>query len=47
MRRILLALLVLGLSAPVVAQPPAGDRPTLTLDEALTLARRNNPTFQL
>jgi outer membrane protein len=49
MRRTLLATLALGLglSAPVAAQPPSGDRPTLTLEEALTLARRNNPTFQL
>jgi outer membrane protein len=48
MRSSLLAGGLLAVAAALPAQPaparPAG--PTLTLDEAITLARRNNPTFQ-
>jgi outer membrane protein len=31
---------------PAGSQPPAGPTPVLSLEEAITLARRNNPAFQ-
>jgi outer membrane protein len=46
MRRLLFALVLTGLAAPLAAQTPTPTRATLALDEAIALARRNNPTFQ-
>jgi outer membrane protein len=48
MRTLVLAALALALSAPATVRAQEGAAPSgapLTLDEAITLARRNNPTF--
>ncbi len=46
MRRLFFALVFIGLAAPLSAQTPLAARATLSLDDAIALARRNNPTFQ-
>lgn len=45
MRRLLFALALTIVAAPLGGQVPSATRATLTLDEAIALARRNNPSF--
>jgi outer membrane protein len=37
---------IAGAQQPAGSQPPAGPTPVLSLDEAIMLARRNNPAYQ-
>lgn len=46
MRLLSSALLVAALAQPVLAQGSTGPSPTLSLEEAIVLARQNNPTFR-
>ncbi len=46
MRRSFFAFLLLGFASPLVAQTPTVVGATLTIDEAIDIARRNNPAFQ-
>ncbi len=46
MRVLLLAFLSLAVATPAAAQQADSVQPTLTLDDALKLARRNNPVYQ-
>jgi outer membrane protein len=46
MRRPFFALLLIGLAAPIAAQSPTSVGATLTIEDAIEIARRNNPAFQ-